>query len=122
MKEYNSVFIATSNRFYEDVEQIKKKLEYDNITVFTRNESDAESSPEQKWNELVKSYKLIKDCDLVYLYSKEGYTENKVIDEVCYAYSCNKDMIFSEEVTNSFINKLSKRKMNLEQLIKYVTM
>ena len=122
MKNQKSVFIAVDKECYDDISTIEKRLEYNNIKVFVQKDFDKNLSLEEKWTKSLESYKLIKKCDVVYLYTKDGSIENKGIDEVCYAYACNKDLIFSEEVQHKFVNELSTRKMDLEQLIKYVTM
>ena len=120
MREQKSVFIAGSENFYDKIKEAKKILEENNIQAYIHDNTLNNTTSEEDRESILNTYRLIKNCDVVYVYSQNGEIGHLGMDETTYAYACNKDTILSENTTNDLINKLSRRRMDLEQLINYV--
>jgi predicted RNase H-like nuclease (RuvC/YqgF family) len=114
------VFIAGSRKYYDEIEELVGKLKEAGIEVSTAGKIvKEEDTLESERAALLRAFGRIQECDLVYVYSKQGYVGKTVAMEIAYAYAKGKEIISLEEVEELSARGLVDKIVDIEGLVEY---
>lgn len=93
-----SIYIAGSRKFYDEIEQLVKKLKDAKITVSTAGKwkNTQKDTLENQKAALLSAFNEIDSSDICYVYAKDGYIGKTVAMEIAYAYARKKKIVSSD--------------------------
>jgi len=99
-READTVFVATSKRFYEEAMQIVRHLKHCGVTVhhpcFHLDSNAVDTDPELKSQVTQQHFLEINESEMVYALLPRGYIGCSVTIELTYAYAKGKRIVVSE--------------------------
>ena len=117
------VFVAASSKFYEEVKQIKLRLDELGVKgfypYFDFTGDSVEENEELKKDLTRKHFPEIDQVDVLYIFAKEGYAGISVAIEASYAYAKGKEIISSELISELALRAIVSRVVPKEEFIKY---
>lgn len=116
-----SVFIAGSRKFYDEIESFVKSLRDAGIAVTTVGKWDKtkKDSLKSEKKALLEAFTYIDRCDIVYVYSRDGYIGKTVAMEIAYAYARGKEIVALEKIEELSARGLVDRVMGRQAFVIY---
>jgi len=115
-----TIYITGSRRYFLEMKSIKSSLNEKDIEVsITDKKRDSEDVSDEKAT-ILRSFKSIDECDIVYVFAKEGYVDRIVMAEMSYAYAKNKEVFVSENVLDGAAQALVTKIINPEELLEMI--
>jgi hypothetical protein len=115
------VVVSCSCKYADELAPFGKELTKMGITLHIPKNSEAAETDQKVMKDIILDfYKLVDDCDLMYIYAPNGYIGKSVANEIGYAYAKKKQMISSEPIEDYGISPLVDKIMSPNELIKYI--
>ena len=117
-----SVFVVGSRKFYQQIKDAVRKLKRNNIpaaAVVGKWNGEKGETLEGESAAIQSAFREIDECDVVYVFSKDGYIGNSVSVEIAYAYARRKELIAMHDIKDKCVQTLVPRVMGCLELIKY---
>lgn len=112
------IFIASSRKFYSEVEQLIQRLKATGTIGLTPMKKKMDTDDESEKLALLKAFSLIDSVDEIYVYAKNGYIGKTVAMEMTYAYANHKKVIASEKIEEPSANAVATAIIDIESYIK----
>lgn len=96
------VFLAGSRKFYLEINNLAEVLAQNGLVPLLPGKDKEKNDELSQKKALERAFQQIKEAEVVYIFTKDGYVGETVIAEVAFAAALKKH-IFASEVTCSVI-------------------
>jgi hypothetical protein len=120
-----SVFVASSRKYYDQVKEIKKRLDELGVKgyypYFEYVDDQIEVDVETKKQLTLRHFPEIDEIDVLYAVTPNGYVGCSVTIEATYAYAKGKEVVTSEPAAELAVRAFVSSVMTPEEFIAYVS-
>ncbi|MFH1405119.1 MAG: hypothetical protein ABIH21_03420 [Patescibacteria group bacterium] len=119
------VFVASSRKYYDQVKEIKEKLDELGVKgfypYFDFHDDQVESDEETKKQLTLGHFPEIDEVEVLYAVTPDGYVGCSVTIEATYAYAKGKEVITSEPASELAVRAMVTSAMTPDEFIAYVS-
>lgn len=111
------LYIASSRKFYRQVEELVQELKKKNIVGLTPMKVENANDFASEKKALLTAFEMIENADAMYVVAPDGYVGKAVAMEMAFAYAKGKQIISSEEIVELSARALVSEIRSLKQLL-----